>query len=166
MPVPVWVPGQILAANDINQWMVPNAVIKAADQSVTSSTTLVNDTALVLPVLANASYIWSCFLDYEGGAASSSDLIWEWAVPAGAVMRYCATFINNSGNLAQGVEINTATTIAQSNGAGNLRAVIMQGSLVMSTTAGSMQLQWAQHVSSATATIVHYQSNLTMQRTN
>jgi hypothetical protein len=40
----------------------------------------------------------------------------------------------------------------------------MQGSVVTSSTAGSVTLTWAQNTSSGTATIVHAQSFLMAQR--
>ena len=57
MAIPVWVPGQILTSSDVNNWLAPNVAVKASDQSVASSTTLVNDTALVLNLAANATYV-------------------------------------------------------------------------------------------------------------
>ena len=83
MPIPTWSPGQVLVASDVNSWFVPLAVVKGGDQSVTSSTVVVNDTALVVAVASSATYQFSCFISYEGGTQGSSDLKWTWTTPAG-----------------------------------------------------------------------------------
>ena len=72
--------GQRITAALLNS-MQPQTVIKPTDQSVTSSTTVVNDNDLVSAVLASATYIFTCYLDYEGGTTGSSDLKWVWSVP-------------------------------------------------------------------------------------
>src|SRR5215472_8894872 len=63
-------------------------VVKPTDQSVTSSTVLVNDNALVIPVVANANYKFDLYLDFEGGTSGSSDIKFTWTVPASTTMRY------------------------------------------------------------------------------
>ena len=50
------------------------------------------------------------------------------------------------------------------NGAGIVQEASMRGSIVVSTTAGNVQLKWAQGTSSGTGTIVHAQSSLKLQR--
>src|SRR5258708_21076330 len=73
MVAPTWVTGQVLAAADVNSWFVPLVAYKNADQSVTSSTTLVNDSALHLTISAGANYLMHCYLDYEA-ANSPGDI--------------------------------------------------------------------------------------------
>lgn len=146
--------------------IAPLAVIKGADQSVTSSTVMVNDSALVLPVVANAAYLFDCYLDYEGGASGSSDLQWVWAVPGGgAAMRYQPVGTTTSGGALTGQTLAGGDTQAvSSNGAGVLRGVSMNGTLVTGSAAGTLQLRWAQNTSSATPTIVHAQSYMALWR--
>ena len=167
MPIPVWIPGQVLTASDINNWLVPNAVYKPSDQSVTSSTTLVNDTALILPLLASATYFFQVYLNYEGGTQGSSDIKWGWTVPAGTTMRYTAMYLSTAGAVTiAGTRIETDVVAAGSNGAATLRGLQMVGQVTVSTTAGNLQMQWAQNTISATSTIVHTGSTLSMQRTS
>ena len=145
--------------------VAPLSVIKGADQTVTSSTTVVNDNALVLPVVANATYLFVCYLDYEGGTQGSSDIKWVWSVPTSGTLRYGGIYVGTTGTLHGSSTITGATTVAAgTNGSSNLLSAIMIGSLIMSSTAGTLQLQWSQNTSSGTGTIVHAQSHLTLWR--
>lgn len=147
------------------QSVAPLCVIKAADQSLTSNTTLQNDNALTLPVVAGATYKFWCSLDYEGGTQGSSDIKWTWSLPASATLRYYAPRTTTAGAAAAGGEFTGAQTIAAgTGGTGNLFGTTMTGTLVVSSTAGSITLQWAQNTSNGTATIVHAQSDLTLWR--
>lgn len=168
MPVPVWVPGQILTSSDINNWLAPQNVSKQADQSVTSSTTLVNDTELMLPIVVSQQYNFQCYLNYEGGTQGSSDIKVQWGgIPAGATLRFQLMGIGTAGGMGFGNTQTASNVVALgSQGAGVLCGVFMYGNLLMGTTPGGpLQLKWAQNTSSGTATIVHAQSTLTLQRT-
>lgn len=158
--------GSRITASDV-AGVAPLAVIKGADQSLASSTAMQNDDALFLPVAANAGYLVECLLNYEGGTHGSSDLKWEFTGPSGATMVYTFVAYPVSGSIAAGnVNMGAATGLsgvgtAGTNGAQNL-AVIMRGTLITGGTAGTLQLQWAQDTSSATATIVRAQSMLAL----
>lgn len=155
--------GRITAA--LLAGIAPLAVIKGAGENVTSSTTLQNDDALLLSVVANATYLFFCWLDYEGGTQGSSDIKWTWSVPSGAAIRYGGFYIGTTGTLHGSSVITEATTVsAGTNGAGNLTSAFMPGSLQTSSTAGTVQLQWAQNTSSGTATTVHGLSFLALWR--
>jgi hypothetical protein len=168
MPVPTWSVGQVLSASDVNQWFVPVAAIKTADQSVTSSTTFVNDSELVVPLAATGTYQFQCYLNYEGangGGTGAGCLKWKWIVPAGTTLRYQSIF-QGTGTTAVVHLTNIAGDIPNANslGAGTLMAASMVGSVVVSSTSGTMQLQWAQVTSNATSTIMHPQSCLILRR--
>lgn len=160
-------PGQIYAGARITADMLrsiaPLAAIKGADQSVTSSTTLVNDSGLWVPVDANASYLFACYLDFEGGTQGSSDIQWTWSGPSGYTLRYASGHIGTGGTFDWSTYTGSNTVIAGTAGAGNLQAAVMLGSLVTSG-AGTLQLKWAQNTASATPTIVHAQSILSLWR--
>jgi hypothetical protein len=89
MAVPVWVPGQVLAASDVNTWFVPLAAVKTVDQSVTSSTTLVNDNVLAVPVAASSTYEFRLFCWFQ--AAAGGDFKFQFAGPAGEPTRLLLT---------------------------------------------------------------------------
>ena len=163
MPIPTWVPGQVLAASDVNNWFIPLAAYKAGDTSRTTNTTLTPDPDLVVPVSASAVYTFHAFFDYEGANAAGF-LKWQWTVPAAATLRYAATFVGTGGginiNLYQGTDVVAGYTL----GAGNTMAMVHQGTLITAGSAGNITLTWAQNASNGTSTILHAQSSLVMQR--
>jgi hypothetical protein len=165
VPFPVYLAGNRLTAGLLTSGQVLE-VVKAADQSVTSSTVLVPDTALTLAVVAGATYDFTCYLDFEGAAQGTGDLKFQWAVPLGATLRYACPHVN-AANTWVGGNTNIATTsiTCATQTAGVLCGVKMDGTLVMSSTAGAITLQWAQNTSVGTATIVHAQSKLSLVRT-
>jgi hypothetical protein len=165
MPIPSWVPGQVLAASDVNNWFIPVAAVKTLDQQVTSnSTTLVNDNELVVSVAANATYQFSCYLDYEA-AVGPGDFQWKWAVPTLATLRYQRVCVDATGVVqVHGTSSGGIVNTAQGAGPGVLQGVSMTGTLVTLGTPGVIQLQWAQNTTSSTATIMHAQSFLVLRR--
>lgn len=147
------------------QGIAPLAVEKAADESVTSSTTLQNDDALLVSVAASATYLFYCYLDYEGGTGGSSDLKFSWSVPTSATLRFSLIGTDASNNTLTATTKSESTSYTlRSAGAATLQAAVMIGTLVVSSTAGTLQLQWAQNTSSGTATKVHAQSFLALWR--
>ena len=155
MPPPVWVPGQVLAASDVNSWFLPVAVAKLADQSRTNSTTLVPDSELFVTVAASATYWFQLYLDYEGAAgASTGGIQWQLNIPSGG-MRYHAIH-ETPGGLAAVVETGK--------GAGVLCGLSLRGTIAISTTGGNVTLSWGQFAANATPTIVHAQSAMMLQR--
>jgi hypothetical protein len=155
----IYAGGRILAA-DV-RGVAPLAVIKGSDQSVTSNAVLQNDTALFLSVLANASYLFWCYLDFEG--ASGAGIQWQWAVPSGASLRYMPSYANISGTVTVGTTAADSTNLSSNGGgAAVLKGITMTGSLLTGSTAGTLQLEWAQGSSSSTPTIVHAQSFLAL----
>jgi hypothetical protein len=154
----------VLAAADVNTWFVEQAVVKPTGQSVTSSTTIVNDIDLVLPVAANATYRIECFISFV--AATGGDLKFTWAVPAGASMFYQAEHNEGgtTGLVNSVITYSDLNTIQAAGGNSVVQAVGIKGNLLTVSTAGNLQLQWAQNTSSATATTVRARSHLMMRR--
>jgi len=147
------------------QGIAPLAVEKSADESVTSSTALQNDDALVAAVAANATYLFFCYLDYEGGTGGSSDLKFSWSVPASATLRFSLIGSDSSATtMVSTTKSDSTSYTGRTAGAATLQANVQIGTLVTSSTAGNLQLQWAQNTSSGTATKVHAQSFLALWR--
>lgn len=142
--------------------IIPNTVFKPSDQSVTSSVTLVNDTALVLALNANATYILVAYIDYEGGTQGSSDIQFQFTGPAGATMKAVSLFIGTGGANNQGHLNLSQLAVCGSNGAGVARSALLVGTVQTAGTAGNLQMQWAQNTSNATATKVHQGSCLAL----
>ena len=166
MPIPTFAANGVIASDDANQWFVPLVAFKAADQSVTSSTTLVNDTALFIAPRINCTYWMEMYVDYEGGTNGSSDLKGQFTVPGAAALNYSEIHNSASGatTVAMGQRAAAATFVAGTNGAGNLLTLECKGTLQMSSTVGNLQFQWAQNGTSGTSTIVHAGSVLMLRR--
>ena len=164
---PNWLAGQRITASMLNS-MIPLIVVKPADESVASSVVLQPDNDLLCPVVANATYDFDCYLNYEALVFSSNGGITiEWTGPSGATLRFgIAYLIEPAGtDSVSATRLDSTSYSLGGRGAGSLCAAVMTGTLITSATAGNLALQWAQATSSATATIVHAQSKLSMKRT-
>lgn len=167
MTIPTWSVGQVLTASDVNNWFVPLAAYKSIDQSITSSTTFTDDTVLGLTVAANASYIVDMSLIYDGDSAG--DLKLQFTKPAGA--SHTNTFLSSLGGTAATTSDNVVSggstvPILGCLGAGTNCGMLWKSFLSVSSTSGTLQLQWAQNATSATATRVRAGSYLLAQRVN
>lgn len=160
---PNWLAGQRITAAMLNS-MLPIDVVKPADETI-SSKTLQNDNDLVAAVEANATYQFSCEINYEGGTQGSSDLQWQWAVPASATMRYEVVFVGTGGGVTVTAQSGADVVTAGTNGSGSRRAILMKGSVITSSTAGNVQFTWAQNTGTVVSTTVHAQSTLSLKRT-
>jgi hypothetical protein len=161
MAIPTWTPGEVLASADVNSWFVPLAAVKGSDTSRSSNTTVASDPDLSLAVAANCTYVFSMYLDFEGGTTGASDLKFTWSVPASTTMRYNIAYSTASPAVSVSNSFTQASIIsAATNGATVLQGLHAHGSIVTSSTAGNVVLQWAQNTSSGTATILHTQSHL------
>lgn len=164
MAAPTWSVGQVLTASDVNTWFVPVAATKTADQSVTSSTVLVNDSELLVPVAANATYAFDAWLDFI--ALAGADIKWTWTVPAGTGLTYSAQHNEGGGtgyNNSQVVYVNS-DTVPAAGASPTVTAATMRGTLVTGSSSGTLQLKWAQGASSASATHVRSPSSLELRR--
>jgi hypothetical protein len=146
--------GALVRASDVDR---PQAR-KTATESVTSSATLQNDDELFVSVEANAIYTVVACLFYDG--ATAGDFKFSFTGPSGYSFDYAATIAPTAATTAAGNTVNnsafaeTDTLGVGAVGAGTTLVVPIQGILVISSTAGTFQLQWAQNASSATATRV------------
>lgn len=130
---------------------------KTSDQSVTSSTTVVNDSELVCPVEAGSVYVVTGSIIAEG--ATTGDMKHRWTAPTGATFDWTSYGQGSGASAAIASVDQNARTLTGSTthgllGTGSPVAIRIQGLLVVST-AGSFQYQWAQNTSDATATTVH-----------
>jgi hypothetical protein len=153
---------QVLAGQRVTASMLRGAagmsVIKSEDQTVTSSTTFVEDEELFLALPASTSWTWGAYLIFEG-ASGGGHLALKWDGP-GTIL-YGATYVRASdgGTVVGGSYGGGVTVTAQTLGSGSLRAFMLRGTVVAGV-AGTLQLSWAQGTSNATGTIVHAGSSL------
>ena len=166
MGVPTWAAAQVLTASDINQWFVPLAVVKSADTSRTSTTSLTADPHLTLSVAASATYQVDVVLLYKGPSGAGF-FQWDFDVPTSAVFPNVASYTNSSGNAT--VQYNAAGVTSQwanteGTGGTNDDAIRIGGTLVVSSTAGTFDLKWAQHASNGTAVSLLANSYMMLRR--
>lgn len=149
-------------------------VVKTADESVTSSTTLQNDDHLVLPVVAGAVYTFALDLYMIDAGDFTGDFKMSFTCPTGATFDMHGAGAHTT-DLTAGTSSNgewiakLATASAGANltfGCGNTSATgaRIYGRLVMGGTGGNFQLQWAQNVSDVSGTTLKAGSYMTMTR--
>lgn len=144
-------------------------VVKPSNQTITSSTTMTNDTALFLPAVANATYLVDLDIFYGGLAAAgikfgftipaSASLSWtvgamDPAVTTARVGGAVWTFLTGGDTASVGV--NTV--------AGNALIARPHCILVTGASSGTIRLQWAQTTSNATGSVVYNGSQMYSKR--
>jgi hypothetical protein len=171
MPIPVWVPGQVLAAADVNSWFVPQAVVKASNTGRTS-TSILADPALTVTLAAGALYEVRCMIFYNG-ISGGGYLSWNWTVPSGGSFNYLGTYPSQGGAADQGYQVGTVagvelaagTTVgpAWTGGTGVIKSAYMTG-LATGGSGGPLTFNWGQTAANGTATTVQTNSYLIAQR--
>ena len=163
--LPIGTTGQVLTADTTVspykvKWATPSAgatvkpVRKSSDQSVTSSTTVVNDSQLKFAVEASATYIFEAWL-YTYAADGTPDIKVTFTGPAGSTVLWSSSqVIFNAGGATTLTVVAAGGTTADLFVDANFRAIQLYGTILNSTTAGDVQLQWAQNTSSANSTTV------------
>lgn len=123
---------------------------KGADEIVNNSTTLQNDDDLFIALGANETWKFFAFLLYENNSSGGADdLKVGWTVPSGATIRWMPQGLNATNTFYSDHDAYSGGTAAF--GTSTIeRIALMHGFVFTSTTAGNLQLQWAQGVASAT----------------
>jgi hypothetical protein len=156
--------GQVLTADSTAAtglaWATPAAaptvktVRKSSDQTVTSSTTLVNDSQLKFAVAANETYIFEAWL-YTYAADGTPDIKVTFTGPSGSTVLWSSSqVIFNAGGATTLTVVSPGGTAADLFVDANLRAIQLYGSIANGGTAGDLQFQFAQNTSSANGTSV------------
>ena len=148
-------------------------IAKTADETINSSTTLQNDDHLVLPVVANAVYTFALDLYMTEATDFVGDFKMSFTCPTGATFDMHgegAHVTDLSGGTSSNGEwigklatASAGATLSFGVGTG-LTGVRVYGRLVMSSTAGNFQMQWAQNASDASGTTLKAGSFMTMTR--
>lgn len=145
----------------------PRAV-KTADQDVTSSTTVVDDTHLQLPLLANVDYDLVGVLIVEGAAAGDLKLQWAWT-PASTGLELNiggigpvvgVTTHEGDGSFGARADITatpSGTFVLGTNTSLWINYLVL-GNVSVGTSNTTMKLQWAQNASNATPTRIKARS--------
>lgn len=147
-------------------------VRKTSDESVTSSTTLQDDNQLTLAVSANCTYAFRVWIMATDATDANGDIKFAFTFPTGAACHFSGKGPHSllaSGAFGDGEYIarNTATsgsTVATYGLTTSVIGIELTGLLIVSGTAGNLQLQWAQNSSDANATTVQSGSFMTLER--
>jgi hypothetical protein len=134
----------------------PGMPVRTSPQSVTSSTTLVNDNTLFIPMPAGTSWFYAGFLSVTGAAIGTGDIKVALTGPSGATGLVEAFGFNTSaaGPLSGSPVRGLGSAITVGVNGGSASPVILIGSVTIGATPGNLQLQFAQNSSSATSTTV------------
>lgn len=166
MTAPSYITGDVPPADDFNHWFVNNNfVTKSSATSITSSTTLVDDPHLTLPVDASTTYMVNMVLRADG--ATAGDIKFQFTVPSGAKFYGSAHSLNGTATDTSSLLLDAITeTLPKGYGvlSGTVTAINVSGILVTATTAGALTVQWAQNVSNGTPTRVNLGSYLDLVR--
>jgi len=152
--------GTGLAWTTLTSGATVKSVRKSSDQTVTSSTTLVNDSQLKFAVAASETYIFQAWL-YTYAADGTPDIKVTFTGPAGSTVLWSSSqVIFNAGGSTTLTVVAPGATTADLFVDSNLRAIQLYGTILNSTTAGDLQFQWAQNTSSANGTSVKAGSSI------
>ena len=160
-----------LYLDDGTNWVLigPKLVRKTADQTVTNSTTLVNDTHLKFAIRANEEWAFEAFLIVGGPTAG--DIKVAFTIPAAATLAWggvCLDLAAASNTDVQILNIQTASGGAWGmglQGVGTSVSIKLWGTVANGANAGDLQMQWAQNTEDAAGTTVGVNSWLKGQRT-
>lgn len=140
----------------------PTTEYKTADQSVTSSTTLVNVTDLVFAIGASERWGYRFVIFYD--ATTGGDIKFAITAPAGvADLRWGSGVTRGpgEGTWADATVSGSGTERGfAGRGAGDIASLVIEGFVENGATGGSIQLQFAQNTSNGTASIVKENSYL------
>jgi hypothetical protein len=149
-----------LKADDINAEIArlrPVFIRKTANESVISSTTYQNDNELVASGVASAIYVGRLQLLVNSDAAA--DIKARLTLPSGAVATSWGLYKNAVATVVADMAVGAGVATS-----GSDEPLLYMGLLVMSTTAGDVQVQWAQNASTAINTTVSAGSFLMLER--
>ena len=147
----------------------PTTIVKAVDESVTSSTALQNDDEFVKAIAANETWIVEGHLFVTGNSAG--DIQWAFNVPAGATgwntgLRIIATAASSNDNGAWSAIEDLTDTGFRISGiiTGTPVHVQVNAVVINGANAGNIQFRWAQNASNGTATVVEAGSYMTFTK--
>lgn len=161
MSIPQWFAGQAMTADDMNA-RNPKLVAQQNDQTVTSSTTLIDSEITFIPE-PNAVYQYWLYISYS--ATVNSDLRWAWAASGATLASFtigyattAASGVNTGSEVVMRRPGNTTARVAGGTDATsppvNFHSAYDVGTFITDGTLSSVTLQFAQNTSSADQTIL------------
>lgn len=132
-------------------------IIKSADQTVVSSTTLVDDDELTVALKANSRYYFMLWIFFSGNL--DPDFKYTFTIPAGTTNR--RGFSNYNAGGTEGTTIPVTDVTSAFLGA-QAEFYLVPTGYVITDGAGQFTLQWAQNTSDIDPVIVKAGSTLVM----
>jgi hypothetical protein len=160
--------GQVLTAAELNALGLH--ATKTADQSVTSSTTLINDIHLSIAIPTVGTYLVDTYLYGVSAANAAGDLQLGYSFPAGTMSGFAlgpdASLASGTVQAGQwGVQTSiTGGVAAFINGLSTSTVAIWAHTLLTVTATGTLQLMWAQNSSSASASTLKAGSHMLVRQ--
>lgn len=140
-------------------------VRKTANESVTLNATPQNDDHLLFAIGSNEVWIVQCVLFYTSNNTANCQIKIGWSVPASATGTWSWMATSSGAALEQGTALSIATTDNNIGATATGDQVVrLNATVVNSSTAGNVNLQWSQSASDATATTVNANSTLLAHR--
>lgn len=131
-------------------------VVKSADESLTSNSTLQDDDELVIALAANTDYAFTAWLYVV--TASSPQFKMAFTVPAATTNLVWSTAYANTNGAAGAVVASVLQTASDAAATISTSSTVLKiqvsGSFHTGANAGNLTLRWAQDVSNGTATVV------------
>lgn len=138
-------------------------LVKAASETVNNSATLQNDDDLVIAVEASAIYQVAGVITFSSG--TTPDFKFGWTVPSGTIIDGVVTDLpNGAGTNEIKTFSESGSTLLSATGSDVAASILF--TIVTSSTAGSVQLQWAQNTMDASNTVLRAGSGWTITRLN
>ena len=145
-PGPTWQTGQVLAASDVNTWILPLAQQKTGTTSRKSQPGVLIDPDLQLPMVTPGTWTVRMVLMFDG--PSGVGLAVSFAVPSVAsVFGWEAAYVNTSGNPVVEDHFESDTVTGATTGTGATQSMLIDGTLIVGATPGGLSLLWGQGVS-------------------
>jgi hypothetical protein len=164
-------PGHLGVAAEWNTYIRDNlnairtlTIRKPADEIVNNSAVYQNDNDFFFSVAANE--VWAFQLGMRVTSNTTADIKFQWTVPSGMTGRWWGLYQNGDGTLV--VSAKTADLITSPFtipwGGVSEGFINWSGTAVNSSTAGTLQLQWAQGTATVVDTKIMQDSFLQAQR--
>lgn len=170
--MPTFAAGQILRAG-LLEAMCPLSAFKTADEGVSLSTVLQNDDELLIAGVATGTWKLSGTIWYTGTSAAAQDIKIAFAFPTGTFswsgvgLQISWTSADGSRDIEASGFVNQTSSPTSTRSFGTVTSntipIHISGTLV-NTAVGTLQLQWAQDTSNATATTIKIGSWLELRR--
>lgn len=159
---PVTAPDLTTMVNGISE-LRPILARKTLDETVNNTSTLQNDNHMSASVIANAVYEMRMRAIVNGG--TTPDIKFGWTYPVGLTMSvhfFEGSTPSTAASVLQGPGIETTVPAFSTIAADQI--IIIEGLVIVGANAGTLQLQWAQNVATASNTTVKINSYLLLRR--